>query len=61
MTLATLPTDPIRAEHRELLPRIEELAHTAASMADAPTPVVREKVARAVLKVLAASCRGNSG
>lgn len=48
MTLASLPTEPIRAEHRELLPRIEELAHTAAWMADAPTPVVREKVAHAV-------------
>ena len=48
MTLASLPTEPIRAEHRELLPRIAELAHTAAWMANAPTPVVREKVAHAV-------------
>jgi iron-sulfur cluster repair protein YtfE (RIC family) len=48
MTVAVLPTEPIRAEHRELLPRIEALRHTAAWMRDAPTPVVREKLAHAV-------------
>ncbi|HEY7526135.1 MAG TPA: hemerythrin domain-containing protein [Candidatus Limnocylindria bacterium] len=43
-----LPTDPIRAEHRELLPRIEELSHTATWITTAPPPVVHEKVNAAV-------------
>ena len=48
MTIASAPTGPIRAEHRELLPHIEALAHTAAWMRDAPGPVVREKLTHAV-------------
>jgi hemerythrin-like domain-containing protein len=48
MNVAILPTTPIRAEHGELLPQIEALAHTAAWMRDAPAPVVREKVNHAV-------------
>lgn len=37
-------TEPIRVEHRELAPQIEELAHTATWVSTAPAPVVREKV-----------------
>jgi iron-sulfur cluster repair protein YtfE (RIC family) len=37
-------TEPIRSEHRELLPRIKELADSAAWMADAPMPVIRERL-----------------
>ena len=48
MSIGIAPTEPIRAEHRELLPQIEALGHTAAWMRDAPTPVVREKVTHAV-------------
>ena len=48
MSVALPPTQPIRSEHAELLPQIEQLRHTAAWMADAPTPVVREKVAHVV-------------
>jgi hypothetical protein len=48
MSVALPPTQPIRSEHAELLPQIEQLRHTAAWMADAPAPVVREKVAHAV-------------
>jgi iron-sulfur cluster repair protein YtfE (RIC family) len=43
-----LLTEPIRAEHRELLPRINELGHTATWIPTAPPPVVREKVASAL-------------
>jgi iron-sulfur cluster repair protein YtfE (RIC family) len=48
MSSAIPVTEPIRAEHRELRPAIEALGHTAGWMRDAPTPVVREKVAHAV-------------
>lgn len=48
MSAAIPPTDPIRAVHRELLTELEALGHTAAWMRDAPTPVVREKVAHVV-------------
>jgi iron-sulfur cluster repair protein YtfE (RIC family) len=41
-------TEPIRAEHRELAPQIDELAHTATWMSTAPAPVVREKLQDAV-------------
>jgi iron-sulfur cluster repair protein YtfE (RIC family) len=45
MTVTTgLPTEPIRAEHRELLPRIEELGHTATWITTAPAPVIHEKL-----------------
>jgi iron-sulfur cluster repair protein YtfE (RIC family) len=37
-------TAPIRAEHRELLPQIRELSHTATWLPTAPAPVVHEKV-----------------
>lgn len=43
--MATEPvTAPIRAEHRALLPRIQELAHTATWIPTAPPPVIHEKV-----------------
>lgn len=48
MSVALPPTQPIRTEHAELLPQIEQLRHTAAWMADAPWPVVHEKVAHVV-------------
>jgi iron-sulfur cluster repair protein YtfE (RIC family) len=41
-------TEPLRAEHRELLPQIDELAHTATWIPTAPAPVVREKLAHAL-------------
>ena len=43
ITLAV--TEPLRAEHRELVPHIDELAHTATWVSTAPAPVVREKLA----------------
>ena len=43
--MATEPvTAPIRAEHRALLPRIQELGHTATWIPTAPPPVIHEKV-----------------
>jgi iron-sulfur cluster repair protein YtfE (RIC family) len=41
-------TEPLRAEHRELLPHIDELAHTATWVSTAPPPVVRERVTQAI-------------
>lgn len=47
--MATEPlTAPIRAEHRELLPRIHELGHTATWIPTAPPPVIHEKVTHAL-------------
>jgi iron-sulfur cluster repair protein YtfE (RIC family) len=43
-----LLTAPIRAEHLELLPRIQELGHTATWIPTAPAPVVHEKVQKAL-------------
>lgn len=37
-------TEPLRVEHRELAPQIDELAHTATWISTAPAPVVREKL-----------------
>jgi iron-sulfur cluster repair protein YtfE (RIC family) len=41
-------TEPIRVDHRELAPEIDELAHTASWISTAPPPVVREKLQDAV-------------
>lgn len=41
-------TEPLRAEHRELTPQIEDLARTATWISTAPAPVVREKLAHAL-------------
>jgi iron-sulfur cluster repair protein YtfE (RIC family) len=43
-----LLTEPIRAEHRELLPRIHELGHTATWIPTAPAPVIHEKITLAL-------------
>ena len=41
-------TEPLRVEHRELEPQIEELARTATWVSTAPPPVVREKLQQAL-------------
>ena len=47
--MITIPvTEPLRAEHRELLPSIDELAHTATWISTAPVPVVRERLTHAL-------------
>ena len=46
--LTTLPTEPIRAEHRELLPHVDELATSAKWIPTAPTPVVHERLVHAL-------------
>jgi iron-sulfur cluster repair protein YtfE (RIC family) len=46
--ITDLLTEPIRAEHRELKPRIDELGHTATWISTAPPPVVNEKVTAAL-------------
>lgn len=46
--LTTLPTEPIRAEHRALLPHIEELRAWATWIPTAPSPVVHEKLVQAL-------------
>jgi iron-sulfur cluster repair protein YtfE (RIC family) len=47
--MITIPvTEPLRAEHRELLPRVDELGHTATWMSTAPVPVVRERLTHAL-------------
>jgi iron-sulfur cluster repair protein YtfE (RIC family) len=40
----TQPTEPIRAEHRELMPHIEELSRTATWITTAPVPVIHERL-----------------
>lgn len=42
-----MPTDPIRAEHRELLPHIEQLRAAADEVGRAPAHVLRAKVEEA--------------
>ena len=39
--IALTVTEPLRAEHRQLVPHIDELAHTATWVSTAPAPVVR--------------------
>lgn len=46
--LTTHPTEPIRTEHRALLPRIEELGAAATWIPTAPAPVVHEKLVHAL-------------
>lgn len=46
--LTTLPTEPIRAEHRELLPHIEELGSSATWIPTAPAPVIHERLVHAL-------------
>jgi iron-sulfur cluster repair protein YtfE (RIC family) len=45
LIMITYPvTEPLRVEHRQLAPHIDELAHTATWVSTAPPPVVREKL-----------------
>jgi iron-sulfur cluster repair protein YtfE (RIC family) len=48
MNTQTLLTEPVRAEHRDLLPHIEELRQTARWSPTAPSAVIHERLAHTI-------------